>query len=204
MMSRKCLAENQAPHQDSYLLSSLAHTLFFLLNHKLWSGRRQPPDASSSRSEGRNEEITQPGKICQGSRMINALYSSNYGTAPTSPHAVAEISPWGTQREMYHLRASVLFPVNRRLRNGALQTEKDAYISLTLMLRHWRSQHWFVPLSPGQIHHNSVSHQRSYPGVDLSKPTSECMELKPPTASPCAYYVTQLFTPCPTGYQIFL
>lgn len=41
----------------------------------------------------RNREIMQLGKMCQGSRMINALYSSNYGTVPTSPYAAAEISP---------------------------------------------------------------------------------------------------------------
>lgn len=200
MMSRKCLAENWAPHQDNYLLSLLANTLLFSLHNKLRSGRLQPPDASSWWSEGWNEEIMQLGKMCQGSRKINALCSRNYGTAPTSPHAVAEISPWGVQREMYRLRASVLFPLSRRLRNGAVQTEKDAYVSMTLMLRHWRSQHSvFVPLPPELIYHHSVSHQRSYPMADLSKPASECLELKPPWLLQVPTTWPSPSPPCPTG-----
>lgn len=149
MMYRKSSAENRAPDQDSYLLSLLASTLLFPLHDKLWSGRLQPPDASSSRREGRNREMMQLGKVCQGSRMINALYSSNDGSAPTSPHAAAAISPWEVQRERYHLHDSVPLPLSRHLRNGALQAEKDACVSMTLMLRHWRSQHSiFVPLPP--------------------------------------------------------
>lgn len=86
-------------------------------------------------SVGKNREITQLGKMHQGSGMINALYSSNYGTAPTSSHAAAKISPGGVQREMYHLCVCVLLQLNRCLKNGATQLGKDAYISMTLVLR---------------------------------------------------------------------
>lgn len=110
-------------------------------------------------SIGKNGEIMQLGKMCQGSRMINALYSSNYGTAPTSPQTVAEISPWGVQREMYHFLASVLFPLNRHLRNGALQTEKDVYISMTLKLRQLEESAFCFHSSPSRTNISQLCQQ---------------------------------------------
>lgn len=79
-----------------YLLSLLAKILLFPLHHKLIRedlATRCIIIITELVSLGRNGEIMQLGKMCQGSRMINALYSSNYRTAPTSPRAVAEISP---------------------------------------------------------------------------------------------------------------
>lgn len=142
--------------------------------------------------------------MCQGSRMINVLYSSNNGIAPTSPHAVAEISPWGVQREMYHLLDSVLLPLNRRLRSGALQTEKDAYISMTLMLRHWRSQHSvFVPLPSELIYHNSDSYKHK---LSHSRPLQACFRVgrsQAPMASPSVCYVIDLPSPAQQGMRFF-
>jgi hypothetical protein len=121
---------------ECYLLSSLANTLLF------------PPPQTLIReavairciiimelvSVGRNREIMQLGKMCPGSRMTNAWHRSNYRTAPTSPHAAAEILPWGYKGKCT-ICVPVLLHLNRCLRNGAMQTQKDAYISMALILR---------------------------------------------------------------------
>lgn len=95
---RKCLGENLASTGTWRMLPAVIISKYIALSIASQTLIRE---AVATRwiiimelvSVVRHREITQLDKMCQGSRMINALYSSNYRTAPKSPRATAEISP---------------------------------------------------------------------------------------------------------------
>lgn len=134
--------------------------------------------------------------------MINALYSSIYRTAPTNPHAVAEIAPRGVQREMYHLHASVFLPLKRHLRDRAPQTEEDVYVSVTLMLRRLEESAFCSCSSPSR---SNIS-QLCQPATQLSysKPLQAGFRVGGALskASPGASCVPQPLAPCQAGHEI--
>lgn len=122
-------------------------------------------------SVGKNGEINAAWQNVPGEQNEKCLYSSNYGTAPTGRHAVAEFHLEGRQG-----KCTIFLPLCSCLYISIWGMERCRLRKLLLFQwpSSWDNQRSqcsvSIPLPPEWIHHNSVSNQQ----LPTCRPVQAC------------------------------